>query len=145
MTQVAFHFGAPDKTAYACRLLRKAVASGVRVLVVADASQCRRIDEQLWAVSPTDFVSHCPVTAPGAVVKRSSVLLAPEPAAASSDFSVLVNLRTEVPAGFDTFKRVIEVVSVDDEDRQQARTRWKHYTALGYDIQRHDLQLKGAS
>ena len=32
MTDVAFHFNAPDKLAYACRLLRKAVGSGSRVV-----------------------------------------------------------------------------------------------------------------
>ena len=30
MTEVAFHFNAPDKLGYACRLLRKAVATGAR-------------------------------------------------------------------------------------------------------------------
>ena len=28
MTEVDFHFNAPDKLGYACRLLRKAVANG---------------------------------------------------------------------------------------------------------------------
>ena len=32
MTEVAFHFNAPDKLGYACRLLRKAVGTGARVL-----------------------------------------------------------------------------------------------------------------
>jgi DNA polymerase-3 subunit chi len=57
----------------------------------------------------------------------------------------LVNLGDGVPDGFDTFKRVIEVVSLEDEDRQQARVRWKHYTSLGYDIERHDLKLKASN
>jgi hypothetical protein len=35
MTEIAFHFNAPDKLDYACRLLRKAV--GRRPVVVADA------------------------------------------------------------------------------------------------------------
>ena len=56
-----------------------------------------------------------------------------------------MNLGHEMPNGFDAFKRVIEVVSLDDADRQQARARWKQYTSLGYDIERHDLQLKGAN
>ena len=30
--------------------------------------------------------------------------------------------------GFETFARVIEVVSLEENDRQQARTRWKTYT-----------------
>jgi DNA polymerase-3 subunit chi len=56
---------------------------------------------------------------------------------------VLVNLGEHVPAGFDRFERLIEVVTLDDADRQQARGRWKHYTDLGYAIVRHDLNLKG--
>ena len=34
MTEVAFHFNAPDKRSYACRLLRKAYLRGARVLVL---------------------------------------------------------------------------------------------------------------
>jgi DNA polymerase-3 subunit chi len=49
-----------------------------------------------------------------------------------------------MPEGFDVFDRVIEVVSVDEEDRATARLRWKQYVQQGYAIQRHDLKLKGA-
>jgi DNA polymerase-3 subunit chi len=56
--------------------------------------------------------------------------------------AVLVNLGDEVPEGFAQFPRVIEIVSTDDADRDLARQRWKHYTRLGIDIQRHDLALK---
>jgi DNA polymerase-3 subunit chi len=145
VTQIAFHFGAPDKLAYACRLLRKAAGSGARVLVVADTPVCEQLDAQLWAVSPADFVTHCQSAASPLVVDRSSVLLAPVLPQDAAQFPVLVNLGDAVPAGFDAFKRVIEIVSMDDEDRQQARARWKHYTALGFDIERHDLKLKGAN
>lgn len=145
MTQVAFHFGAPDKLAYACRLLRKASASGARVLVVADAALCKRLDEQLWAVSPTDFVTHCTVPGADSMTGRASVLLASGADAQLPGIPVLVNLGQTVPEGFDAFKRVIEVVSLDDMDRQQARARWKQYTSMGYEIERHDLKLKGAN
>jgi DNA polymerase-3 subunit chi len=145
VTQIAFHFGAPDKLAYACRLLRKAAGSGARVLVVADTPVCEQLDAQLWAVSPADFVTHCQTAASPSLVDRSSVLLAPVLPQDAAQFPVLVNLGDAVPAGFDAFQRVIEIVSMDDEDRQQARARWKHYMALGFDIERHDLKLKGAN
>ena len=58
-----------------------------------------------------------------------------------SDATVLVNLCSEVPSGFDNYARVIEVVSGSDLDRQQARERWKFYKANGIEPQRHDLQL----
>jgi DNA polymerase-3 subunit chi len=44
--------------------------------------------------------------------------------------------------GFEQFVRVIEVVTLDDADRQHARSRWKQYTDQGFDIVRHDLKLK---
>jgi DNA polymerase III subunit chi len=50
-----------------------------------------------------------------------------------------VNLGDAVPDGFEAFERLIEVVTPDDADRQQARERWKHYAARGYNITRHDL------
>ncbi len=143
MTEIAFHFGATDKLAYACRLLRKAAASGARVVVVADAQLQEQLDAELWAVSPTDFVSHCGAQAPQSTKERSAVVLVQDLAQAGSARQVLVNLGATVPAGFDAFERVIDVVSVDDEDRNQGRQRWKQYTQLGYAITRHDLVAKG--
>ena len=58
MTELAFHFGAPDKLAYSCRLLRKAVGSGANVVVVAEAETLAQLDTDLWALSPTEFVPH---------------------------------------------------------------------------------------
>ena len=31
---------------------------------------------------------------------------------------------------------------LDEQDRQLARRRWKHYADRGYGIQKHDLVLK---
>jgi DNA polymerase-3 subunit chi len=37
------------------------------------------------------------------------------------------------------------VVTGDDEARQQARLRWKHYADRGYAITRHDLASREGS
>ena len=58
---------------------------------------------------------------------------------------VLVNLGASVPDGFETFERLIEVVTEDEADRLQARERWKHYAARGYAITRHDHREREAS
>jgi DNA polymerase-3 subunit chi len=50
-----------------------------------------------------------------------------------------------VSAGFERYERVIEVVSLEDQDRQNARTRWKQYAEQGYSITRHDLKLRETS
>jgi DNA polymerase-3 subunit chi len=43
------------------------------------------------------------------------------------------------PQGFETFARLIELVSQDESDRQVARKRWKHYADRGYPIARYDV------
>lgn len=142
MTEIAFHFGAPDKLAYTCRLLRKAVGSGASVRVVGDAVSVAQLDADLWALSPTDFVPHCMGSAKASVQKRSPVVLALGVDLASGARDVLVNLGDALPDGFDAFNRLIEVVSTDGVDRGLARSRWKFYTERGYAITRHDLALK---
>jgi DNA polymerase III subunit chi len=142
MTEVAFHFNAPDKVAYGCRLLRKAVRAGSRIVVTAEADVLRELDVALWTFSPLEFIPHCGTSA-GSVMAGASPVMLTGDARGSPHSQVLVNLGEHVPAGFDRFERLIEVVTLDDADRQQARGRWKHYTDLGYAIVRHDLNLKG--
>lgn len=140
MTQLAFHFNAPNKVAYACKLLRKATASGARVAVVAPPELLSRLDQELWTFSPLDFVAHSRAPCDADTLARSPVLLC-DSADQATGMGVLVNLGTTVPEGFDRFERVIEVVSLDEADRQAARSRWKYYSGLGMDITRHDLQI----
>jgi DNA polymerase III subunit chi len=137
---IAFHFNAPAKVAYACRLLRKAVGSGSSVAVLADEAMLRKLDEALWTFSALDFVPH-QISTEAALADSATPVWLCESAQAGQGRQVLVNLTAQVPAGFEQFERVIEVVSLDEADRQAARSRWKHYTERGYEIVRHDLKL----
>lgn len=144
MTEIAFHFNAPDKLAYACRFARKVQRTGARLVIAAPVSALDLLDRMLWTLSPLDFVAHCRNEADDALLVASPVLLTTDPAAAPHH-QVLLNLHAEVPAGFERFERVVEVVSAqDDTDRSQARARWRHYASSGYTIVRDDLVLKAA-
>ena len=143
MTEVAFHFGAPDKIAYTCRLLRKAVGSGARVVVVAPPAATARLDLDLWGVGATDFIAHCLDSASESLRRHSCVVLTTQ-TCTRPEFAnpVLVQLCHPVPEIVHEYDRVIEVVSLDEEDRSEARQRWKAYAAWGIPIQKHDLALK---
>lgn len=142
MTEVAFHFNVPDKLGYACRLLRKAAGSGAKVVVTGEADLLRALDTELWTFSALEFLPHChAASADPQVLAASPIVLADAPRATPHQ-EVLVNLGTRIPDGFERFERLIEVVTQDDEDRQQARMRWKHYADRGYAIKRHDLAAK---
>lgn len=139
MTEVAFHFNVPDKLAYACRLLRKATATGAKLVVTGEAELLRRLDVELWTFSALEFIPHCHAAgAEPQVLEASPVVLADSPRGTPHQ-EVLVNLGGSVPEGFERFERLIELVSQDEQDRQQARSRWKHYADRGYAIRRHEV------
>ncbi|MCJ0763186.1 DNA polymerase III subunit chi [Variovorax terrae] len=144
MTEVAFHFNAPDKVAYACRLLRKAVGSGARVVVTAEPEVLQKLDVALWTFAPLEFVPHCRSASAAPMLAASPVVLAGS-VHGTPHQQVLLNLGEQVPDGFERFERLIEVVTQQGDDRQGARHRWKHYADRGYAITRHDLALKGSA
>ena len=147
MSDVVFHFNAPERQGHACRLLRKAYKKGAQVVAVLEPQDLDPFDAALWTMSGGEFVPHArPGDAPR-VFSRSPIVLATEvpPAGDVSPGCVLLNLRHEFPAGFEAFARVIEVVTPDVADRQQARERWRRYRALGIEPQRHDLVSAAAT
>lgn len=144
MTEVAFHFNAPDRLHYACRLLRKAVAQQSRVVVVGGREDIDALDTLMWTFSALDFVAHCRASDAPALVAASPVVLLAEgqgsaAAAGTESVQVMVNLGHTVPQGFERFARLVEIVTAQEDDRQAARARWRHYSQRGYPLQSHDV------
>lgn len=143
MTAVAFHFGMADRLAYSCRLLRKASRAGARVVVTGAAPTLDQLDRMLWVFDPLEFVPHWRGPRAVAMAPRlagTPVVLVDQVPQPPGSFGVLLNLGDEVPAGFDAFDRVIEVVPPEDDARARARQRWRHYAAQGLAIERHEVQ-----
>ncbi|HJV96413.1 MAG TPA: DNA polymerase III subunit chi, partial [Albitalea sp.] len=121
---------------YACRLLRKAVRSGARVAVTAPPATLTRLDRTLWTFDPQEFVPHLLVrgSEPVAPRLRPTPIWLVERAAMAAQHPVLVHLGEEPAEGFESFTRLIEIVSTDAHERESARRRWKHYAGRGYAI-----------
>lgn len=138
MTSVVFYFNVPDKQAYTCRLLRKAVASGAKVVVTGPVAQLNQLDKDLWTFSATDFLPHCAEAEDSFVRDKSPVVLM-STLLSPPFFEIAMNLGAAVPEGFEQFERLFEVVTLDEIDRKNARQRWKYYTDAGFSLIRHDL------
>lgn len=137
MTDIVFHFNASDRLMYVCRLLRKAVATNSQVVVTGSPDQLGELDAALWTFSPTDFVPHCDADAEPRLVKQSPVRLVTS-LKGQPNADTLLNLGESIPEGFEQYGRVIEVVSLDETDKKQARERWKSYSDLGLNLIHHD-------
>jgi DNA polymerase-3 subunit chi len=147
VTEVSFHFNVPDRMAYACRLLRKAVRRGAKVVVCAPGDVLARLDKQLWVFEPLEFLPHVlarPGQAPAARLHDTPVWLS-EQVRAAPHRDVLLNLGDELVDGFEDFARVIELVPRDGDARLAGRARWKHYSDRGYALGRHDVAQEPAA
>lgn len=145
MTAIEFHVNAPDKVGFACRLLRKAVGRGARLLVTGEPELLRELDVALWTFSAVDFVPHCYGAAAGPAVLAASPVILADTAREAPNPQVLVNLGSRVPDGFERYERLIEVVTTAEADLQHGRRRWKHYADRGYALVKHDLAARAAS
>ncbi|WP_298824889.1 DNA polymerase III subunit chi [uncultured Piscinibacter sp.] len=141
MTRVSFHFNVPHRMGYACRLLRKATRQNARVAVAAAPAVLAELDRTLWSFEATEFVPHVLLREGETLPERlrdTPVCLLPSLGGAPHH-DVLLNLGAEPPAGFESFQRLVEIVSVDEADRAAARARWKHYASRGYQIEKHEV------
>ena len=137
MTRVDFHFNAPDKIGYGCRLIRKAFRAGQRLVVFSDdAAQLAEFDRELWSFSALDFIPHVMASSP---LAAETPIILTHTETLPDDRPLMINLGRVMPPGFARFERLIEVVTADDADREQGRARWKFYRDRGYPIGTHDL------
>ncbi len=142
MTRVDFYV-LPEASAdgplpTACRLCEKAAGAGKRVHVHApDEDVAREFDRLLWVYKQGGFVAHERLGASDDPAPAAVLIGAGEPAASHRD--VLVNLGAEVPAFFDRFERVLEIVAGDAGTRGASRARFKFYRDRGLAPETHKL------
>lgn len=128
--QVSFHFNVADPADYACRLIRKALARRLRVLLCAPPDWVAQIDQALWA-QPLSFVPHATADAAEHVLACSPVYLCSD-VSDTDRADVFINMQPSVSAHLAHFGRLIEIVPPNEALRAQARQRWRHFMSIGW-------------
>ena len=137
MTQIDFYFHVENKLQTACLLSAKACARGLRVLAFCpDPEASQKFSRMLWSTPAIGFIPHC---APENRLAAVTPVIVDHDGANLLHDQVLLNLRHSWPPFFSRFQRLIEIVSLDEEDRRLARERYKFYRDRGYEIQKHDM------
>jgi len=137
MTRIDFYSNAESKLQVVCQLVAKAVREQLQVVVYApDQNTARSFDKLLWTYQAIGFVPHC--LASDALASETPVVITHDDSE-MAHYRVLINLNAESPPPFSRFERLIEVVGMDEDDRQQARNRFRFYRDRGYEIRHHDL------
>ena len=126
---------------FACRLVEKAWLREHRIRVQLDpGGDGAAFDDLLWTFADRSFVPHQRLAADGgSPATGAPVVIADGDAAGPQDRDLLVNLSAAVPAEYQAYARIAEVVDADDERRRLGRDRFRFYREQGIEPQTHDL------
>ncbi len=143
-TRVQFYHNTPDRLELACELVARAHAGGRQVAVrLPDGASAAQFDRLLWTKDPLAFIPHVAIDSPLAA-ETPVVLATPEAAAPWPHADMLFNLGEDVPAGFETFRMVVEIIGQSEADKLPARSRWMHYKQRGLDLKAFDSERRVA-
>lgn len=138
MTQIDFYFNASNKLEVIRKLVAKASQAGSCVLLYTqDAALLQHVDQYLWAAQTLNFIPHVPCRHP--LAEKTPVLIGDDPGSLAKP-DVLINLDAEVPACFERFSRLLEIVGEDTIDREVSRQRFRYYKERGFNLITHDLK-----
>ena len=136
MTRVDFFFNVPNKAAHVADLSRRAAQRGRRLmLLTASQQEADKLSVLLWSNPPTGFLPHCHATHPRAA--ETPVIIDWRHDTLPHD-DILINLDKPYPPFFSRFRRLIEVVGLEEYDRAAARERYRFYRDRGYEIKTFD-------
>ncbi len=129
---------APNAVALlACRLTEKAFLLGHGVYIQAvSEEQTQVLDNLLWTFKQGSFLPHA--RHPDSEGRTAPILVG-HGAEPPTSAQVLINLGTEIPASYQRFERVAELVGPDAVARQQARQRFRAYRDGGCEMNTHSL------
>ena len=141
MTRIDFYIVDSDEESsralLACRLAEKAYSLKNRIYIyTTDELQTNELDDLLWTYRAGSFLPHQQLEAED---DPNCPVLIGHADAPEGLSQVLINLDVAVPLFFSRFERVVEIVNQEENQRQQARERFKYYRDRGYDLHSHNL------
>lgn len=130
--------GQVPRHSFACRLAEKAYRLQHTVHIhTTDRADAERIDEMLWTFRDGSFVPHDLLDARAA--EHPSPISIGYDDATVEPRDLLINLCDAIPACADTFPRVAELVTSDDDCKRESRKRFVQYRDQGHTLTTHNV------
>jgi DNA polymerase-3 subunit chi len=130
---------AKQRWAFACRLTEKAYLRDLRIVIVNDTlADAQALDDLLWTFNERSFVPHKVCLDEHSADPATKVHITLEPANAPVA-DLLVNLADRLPAHWERYARIAEIIDADEERRRLGRERFKSYRDLKVTLETHQL------
>lgn len=122
----------------ACRLLEKAYIKGHRIYVHCENQHdAEFLDDLLWSFRDDSFVPHNLLGEGPEPPPPVQIGFGKEPRGFND---ILLNLAHDIPQFHQKFKRIMELVSNVDAEKEQSRVHYKEYRAKGYELHTHPIE-----
>jgi DNA polymerase-3 subunit chi len=131
---------AKQRWAFACRLTEKAYLKNLTVVVLSDTlGEAQALDDLLWTFNERSFVPHKLCADEKSVDATTPVHLTFE-ASSFPAADLLINLGKRLPAQFQGYTRIAEIIDADEERRRSGRERFKAYRDLKLPLETHQIE-----
>lgn len=137
MTRIEFFFNVHDKPRKVIELSEGIVKRGQRLMVFTpDTEASFKLEGLFWTYPPTGFLPHC--RSDSELADITPIIIDWRGDHLTHD-EVLINLKSGHPPFFSRFRKLIELVGSDEEDKMAARNRFRFYRDRGYEIRTIDV------
>ncbi len=132
-----------------CQLCEKAIAQTMQTIIYTKSMvQAQQLDDLLWNFKIDSFLAHSnefdlhthddhkidkAYSYPIIIYSNMTDNTIPK------SYPFLINLSHEIPEYFQDFTRMAELVSVNLEEKQAARKRYRIYLNAGHQLTKYDL------
>lgn len=127
-----------NRDRFACSVASKAWQNGNNVYIHTRSREAAvMLDDLLWTYQDISFIPH-------AISEQNETSDAPVIIGwqnkAPENFNVLINLTTDIPEIAAGFARIVEIVAGSEDERAEARNRYRNYRDSGHEIHNHEIK-----
>ena len=134
---------AKQRWVVACRLAEKAYLRDLSIVIANDTlADAQALDDLLWTFNERSFIPHKVCTDEHPMDPATKVHLAVLPGASPAALpaaDLLVNLTAHLPAHWELYPRIVEIIDADEERRRLGRERFKMYRDRKVALETHQL------
>lgn len=142
MTRVEFFFNVKDKHQKIADLSEKFLLKGLKLMVFVSNAEAVAITQNYLWQQPASFLPN--LSLGDELAEVTPIIVDCERDDLVHD-EVLINFQHPHPPFFSRFKRLVEIVGIDEADKDEARVRFKFYRDRGYQITVIDDSKAGVS
>ena len=142
MARVDFYIlnqaGSQERQRFACRLAEKVYRLNNTVHIhTGTRADAERVNELLWTFRDGSFVPH-DLTSVGTDARQSPVTIGCD-STCIEPRDLLINLCDDIPPFVETFPRVAELVTCDEDCKRESRRRFAEYRDQGHTLDTHNV------